>query len=143
MNIIRYSIRSFFTNEYYSIIRFASKRLFVATLTYLQQQTLTLYSIKEHGIKHLVSWRSSFLYIHETELNTSLYWCNIEEFLQKGISSITNLCQKGLHPALPTMLFSTQYAKLYWGSSSHGLWGRFRFSCLIACNMFKHYTKVY
>ena len=32
MNIIRYSIRSFFTNEYYSIIRFASKRLFVATL---------------------------------------------------------------------------------------------------------------
>ena len=33
MNIIRYSIRSFFTNEYYSIIRFASKRLFVATLS--------------------------------------------------------------------------------------------------------------
>ena len=32
MNIIHYSIRSFFTNEYYSIIRFASKRLFVATL---------------------------------------------------------------------------------------------------------------
>ena len=32
MNIIRYSIRSFFTNEYYSIIRFASKWLFVATL---------------------------------------------------------------------------------------------------------------
>ena len=32
MNIIRYSIQSFFTNEYYSIIRFASKRLFVATL---------------------------------------------------------------------------------------------------------------
>ena len=32
MNIIRYSIRSFFTNEYYSIIRFASKQLFVATL---------------------------------------------------------------------------------------------------------------
>ena len=32
MNIIRYSIRSFFTNEYYLIIRFASKRLFVATL---------------------------------------------------------------------------------------------------------------
>ena len=32
MNIIRYSLRSFFTNEYYSIIRFASKRLFVATL---------------------------------------------------------------------------------------------------------------
>ena len=34
MNIIHYSIRSFFTNEYYSIIRFASKRLFVATLIY-------------------------------------------------------------------------------------------------------------
>ena len=33
MNIIRYSIQSFFTNEYYSIIRFASKRLFVATLS--------------------------------------------------------------------------------------------------------------
>ena len=32
MNIIHYSIRSFFTNEYYSIIRFASKQLFVATL---------------------------------------------------------------------------------------------------------------
>ena len=32
MNIIHYSIRSFLTNEYYSIIRFASKRLFVATL---------------------------------------------------------------------------------------------------------------
>ena len=32
MNIIRYLIRSFFTNEYYLIIRFASKRLFVATL---------------------------------------------------------------------------------------------------------------
>ena len=32
MNIIHYSIRSFFTNEYYSIIQFASKRLFVATL---------------------------------------------------------------------------------------------------------------
>ena len=32
MNIMHYSIRSFFTNEYYSIIRFASKRLFVATL---------------------------------------------------------------------------------------------------------------
>ena len=32
MNIIHYSIRSFFTNEYYSIIRFTSKRLFVATL---------------------------------------------------------------------------------------------------------------
>ena len=32
MNIIRYSIRSFFANEYYSIIRFTSKRLFVATL---------------------------------------------------------------------------------------------------------------
>ena len=28
MNIIHYSIRSFFTNEYYSIIRFASKQLF-------------------------------------------------------------------------------------------------------------------
>ena len=34
MNIIHYSIRSFFTNEYYSIIRFASKRLFVATLVH-------------------------------------------------------------------------------------------------------------
>ena len=33
MNIIHYSIQSFFTNEYYSIIRSASKRLFVATLT--------------------------------------------------------------------------------------------------------------
>ena len=34
MNIIHYSIRSFLTNEYYSIIRFASKQLFVATLTH-------------------------------------------------------------------------------------------------------------
>ena len=33
MNIIHYSIQSFFTNEYYSIIRFASKQLFVATLS--------------------------------------------------------------------------------------------------------------
>ena len=32
MNIIHYSIQSFLTNEYYLIIRFASKRLFVATL---------------------------------------------------------------------------------------------------------------
>ena len=32
MNIIHYSIRSFFSNEKYSIIWFASKRLFVATL---------------------------------------------------------------------------------------------------------------
>ena len=36
MNIIHYSIRSFLTNKYYSIIRFASKRLFVATLTLYQ-----------------------------------------------------------------------------------------------------------
>ena len=40
MNIIRYYIPSFITNEYYSIIRFTSKRLFVATLrdcvTFLQ-----------------------------------------------------------------------------------------------------------
>ena len=35
MNIIHYSIQSFLTNEYYSIIRFASKRLFVATLIYI------------------------------------------------------------------------------------------------------------
>ena len=38
MNIIHYSIRSFFTNEYYSIIRFASKRLFVATLVQVHSQ---------------------------------------------------------------------------------------------------------
>ena len=43
MNIIHYSIRSFLTNEYYSIIRFTSKRLFVATLLLLSQNRSKLH----------------------------------------------------------------------------------------------------
>ena len=44
MNIIHYSIRSFLTNEYYSIIRFASKRLFVATLVQMWQSAIRVQS---------------------------------------------------------------------------------------------------
>ena len=60
MNIIHYSIRSFFTNEYYSIIRFASKRLFVATLINLYFALLLPWDGEEKVA--LYSWEATLVY---------------------------------------------------------------------------------
>ena len=78
MNIIRYSIRSFFTNKYYLIIRFASKRLFVATLLYhmvvllsptsynsLQtQQNKFLWKVRNNAVQLMYRYLSTFPHIH-------------------------------------------------------------------------------
>ena len=71
---------------------------------------LTLYSMKEHGIKHWVSWSMVFLSIFQIASYALKKTWSVVKLSHKGNPSTLTLLHGGWHPALIMMLFSKHFA---------------------------------
>ena len=88
-----------------------SKKLMIFK-SFMKKQ-LTLYSIKEQGIKHLVlSVISSLSFWPRSVLPRVLYWYNEVQLSHSGSPAILNFLQGGWHPTCLPTYSSTQLAKL-------------------------------
>ena len=94
----------------------------------------TLYSIKEQGIRHFVFSKSSSLPKVMIQKQLSLYSFSSVLLSQRGRPFMSTLLHGGLQPVVFITLLSTQCPKLQSEESSHGLLGRFSFSCLRTCS---------